>query len=110
MKMKSLIAATAASLLLTSVIHAAPATGMEDDDGSGLTQQNLAVADNGNNTNIGAVPGPNGAPSSDDNATGTTPDNMQMSDNNSNSNTNSNANSNSNDDMSADTATGDDDY
>lgn len=98
MKLKSLVAATIAGMLATSLSYAAaPTDGLNDDTGSAMpssTQQGAAPAEN-----IGATPGANNLAMNNSNPMGD--NSLAPSDGFS---------SNSNDDMSADTATGDDDY
>jgi hypothetical protein len=92
MKLKTWVAIAVTSMLATSLGYAANSTvKLIDDNGS-------AMQGSGTSENIGAVPSGNGS-SMNSNSNN---DNSMPSDNSSSSN--------SNDDMSADTATGDDDY
>lgn len=97
MKLKTLVAVAISSMLAASFAHAAPSTDLGD-DASGLqaSASSSASASSMDNTNIGAIPNSNAVPG-DLASNSSANDAMSM-------------NPGGSDDMSADTATGDDDY
>ncbi len=104
MKIKNLVAMAVGALLAASFSYAMPSTQLVDD----MNGSQQSVADNG--ANVGSLT--NSPVGATNDGSGLSPD--QMSADNSSTNSNNLAangmSPNANDDISADTATGDDDY